>query len=64
MTVRDPLQCTFEDARLNQLRDGIAMSTDSKINLFEEMLSFALHFERKSSRVRVPKVEALKSHPA
>ncbi len=40
----DPLQCTYEDARRNQLRDGIALSTEAKIAFFEEMVAFAVRF--------------------
>lgn len=40
----DPLQCTFEDARRNQLRDGIALSTSAKVAFFEEMVTFAHKF--------------------
>lgn len=40
----DPLQCTFEDARRVHLLEGIALSTSAKVALFEEMLTFALHF--------------------
>lgn len=38
---RDPLQCTFADAELNHLRDGIRMSVRAKIEFFEEMLDLA-----------------------
>ncbi len=48
----DSLQCTYEDARLNHLRDGIALSTSAKVDFFEEMLSFALHFGARDRRVR------------
>ena len=50
--MRDPLQCTVEDASLNQLRDGIALSTAAKVDFFEEMLSFALHFGARDRRAR------------
>ena len=40
----DPLQCTFEDARRNHLRDGIALSTAAKVAYFEEMVSLAVRF--------------------
>ncbi len=43
-TMTDPLQCTFEDARRQHLRDGIAMSTAAKVAWFEEMVSLAVHF--------------------
>lgn len=42
--MNDPLQCTFEDARRQHLRDGIAMSTAAKVAWFEEMVSLAVHF--------------------
>ena len=35
----DALQCTFEDARRNLLRDGIALSTQAKVDYFEEMVA-------------------------
>lgn len=38
------LQCTFDDARRNHLRDGIALSTAAKVAFFEEMVSLAIHF--------------------
>lgn len=40
----DPLQCTFEDASRQHLRDGIAMSTAAKIVWFEVMVTLAVHF--------------------
>lgn len=40
----DPLQCTYEDARRNQLREGIALSTRAKVEYFEEMADFILRF--------------------
>ncbi len=40
----DPLQCTFDDARRQHLRDGIAMSTAAKIAWFEEMVTLAVRF--------------------
>ena len=40
----DPLQCTFEDARRQHRRDGIAMSTAAKIAWFEEMVTLAVRF--------------------
>ena len=43
-TMNDPLQCTFEDARRQHLRDGIAMSTAAKIAWFEEMVTLAVRF--------------------
>lgn len=38
----DPLQCTFQDARRQHLRDGIAMSTEAKVAWFEEMVELAV----------------------
>lgn len=35
------LKCTFEDAERNHLLDGIRMTTDDKIHMFESMLDFA-----------------------
>lgn len=40
----DPLQCTFDDARQQHLRDGIAMSTAAKVAWFEEMVELAVRF--------------------
>ena len=40
----DPLQCTYEDARRNHLRDGMALSTAAKIAFFEEMVELAMRF--------------------
>ena len=45
MTKPDPLQWTYEDARRQLLRDGIAMSTAAKIAWFEEMVALAVKFE-------------------
>ena len=44
MTIVDPLQCTYEDARRNHLRQGIALTTAAKIAFFEEMVTLAVHF--------------------
>ena len=43
-TMNDQLQCTFEDARRQHLRDGVAMSTAAKIAWFEEMVTLAVRF--------------------
>ena len=40
----DPLQCTFDDARRNHLRDGMALSTAAKVAFFEEMVELAFRF--------------------
>ena len=40
----DALQCTFEDARRNHLRDGMALSTAAKVAFFEEMVELAFRF--------------------
>ena len=42
--MNDPLRYTFEDARRQQLRDGIALSTSAKVAWFEEMVALAVHF--------------------
>jgi hypothetical protein len=34
----DPLQCTLDDERRQDLRDGIAMSTAAKVAYFEDMV--------------------------
>lgn len=44
MTTPDPLQCTYEDARRNHLREGIALPTSAKVDFFEEMVSLVVHF--------------------
>jgi len=58
MTIPDPLQCTFDDARRVNLRQGIALSTSAKVAFFEEMVSFAVRFGARdrlaASRVREP----------
>lgn len=57
MTTPDPLQCTFEDARRNHLRQGIALSTRAKIDFFEEMVALAAHFgarDRLAGRRKAP----------
>lgn len=45
MTKPDPLQWTYEDARRQQLRDGIAMTTAAKIAWFEEIVALTMKFE-------------------
>lgn len=40
----DPLQCSYDDARRNHLRDGIALSTRAKVEYFEEMVALIAHF--------------------
>jgi hypothetical protein len=42
--MNDPLQYTFDDARRQQLRDGMAMSTAAKVAWFEEMVTLAVRF--------------------
>jgi hypothetical protein len=49
------LQCTYEDARLNHLRDGIHMSTEAKIAWLEEMISLAVSVGA-YDRLREPKM--------
>lgn len=44
MSTHDPLQCTFDDARRVNLRQGISLSTSAKVAFFEEMVSFAAKF--------------------
>jgi len=44
MTTPDPLQCTFDDARRVNLRQGIALSTSAKVAFFAEMVRFAVRF--------------------
>ncbi len=44
MTIADSLQCTYEDARRNHLRQGIVLSTAAKIAFFEEMVTLAVCF--------------------
>jgi hypothetical protein len=45
MTAADPLQCTYEDARRVHLREGIALSTQAKVDFFEEMVALAFGFD-------------------
>lgn len=57
MTTRDPLQCTFEDARRIHLRQGIALTTSAKVDFFEEMVALAVRFgarDRLAGRRTVP----------
>jgi len=35
------LECTYEDAERNHLRDGLRMSADERFAFFEEMLAIA-----------------------
>lgn len=44
MTERDPLRCTYEDARREQLRQGMALSVSAKVAFFEEMVTLAVKF--------------------
>ncbi len=44
MTAPDPLQCTFDDARRVNLRQGIALTTSAKIAFLEEMVTRAVRF--------------------
>ena len=55
----DPLQCTYEDARRNHLRDGIALSTAAKIAFFEEMVELAMRFGARDRLVEVKTRETL-----
>lgn len=41
---QDPLQCTYEDARRTHLRQGMALSTQAKVDFFEEMVALAARF--------------------
>lgn len=62
MTLPDPLQCTFDDARRTHLRQGIALSTRAKVDFFEEMVSFAARFgarDRLANRRSKPSEKAL-----
>jgi hypothetical protein len=59
MIMTDPLQCTYDDARRNHLRDGIALSTRAKVEYFEEMVAFIAHFgARDRLAVREPEPQA------
>lgn len=49
----DPLQCTYEDARRNHLRDGMALSTAAKVAFFEEMVELAMRFGARDRLVEV-----------
>jgi hypothetical protein len=51
--VPDPLQCTYEDARRNHLRDGIALTTAAKVAFFEEMVELAVRFGARDRLVEV-----------
>jgi hypothetical protein len=54
----DPLQCTFDDARRNHLRDGMALSTASKVEFFEEMVELAVRFGARDRLVDLGKKPA------
>ena len=53
---RDPLQCSFDDARRNHLLDGIALSARAKVEYSEEMVSLIVHFGARD-RLRVREQE-------
>jgi hypothetical protein len=42
--MNDPLSYTFDDARRQQLRDGVTLSTSAKVAWFEEMVALAVRF--------------------
>lgn len=44
MSPRDPLQCTYDEARRTTLLQGIALDTHAKIAFFEEMVSLVVKF--------------------
>ena len=41
MSTKPPLEFTFEDAERAQLMAGVRLSTDDKIDFFEEMVELA-----------------------
>ena len=45
MSKRNPLQCTFDDARHATLIQGSALDTQAKIAFFEEMVNLARKFD-------------------
>lgn len=51
----DPLRYTFEDARRQQLRDGVALSTAAKVAWFEEMVALAVRFGARDRLVERPR---------
>lgn len=58
--MNDPLRYTFEDARRQQLRDGIALNTAAKVAWFEEMVALAVRFgarDRLAERSRSSSVD-------
>lgn len=59
----DPLQCTFEDARRQQLLDGIAMSTEAKVAWFEEMVALAVKCGAVDRLRRIEEDDAAKKGP-
>jgi hypothetical protein len=42
--MKPSLRFSYEDARRQQLRDGIALDTRAKIAFFEEMVALAVRF--------------------
>ena len=64
LTLPEPLQCTFEDARRNHLRDGIALSTAAKVAFFEEMVTFAMHFGARDRLAAQPSDAVMPSNAA
>jgi hypothetical protein len=52
--MNDPLQYTFDEARRQQLRDGIALSAAAKVAWFEEMVALAVRFGARDRHVDRP----------
>jgi hypothetical protein len=53
--VKPALPATYDNVRRQQLRDGIALSTQAKVAFFEEMVALAMRFgARDRLRVETP----------
>jgi hypothetical protein len=64
--MNDPLHYTFDDARRQQLRDGISLSTLAKVAWFEEMVALAVRFgarDRHADRLERSVVDKTDSAP-
>ena len=55
----DPLRCTYEDARLVNLRAGIALSTAAKVAFFEEMVTLIVSVGARDRLAEVPAAYSL-----
>ncbi|NOT88853.1 MAG: hypothetical protein HOP03_11800 [Lysobacter sp.] len=64
--MNDPLRYTFDDARRQQLRDGVALSTSAKVAWFEEMVALVVRFgarDRHADRLERSVIDETDSAP-